>query len=68
MTQEGLEGDTSYEGAIVLPPKIGMYLDQPIPVLDFNSLYPSNMIAFNLSPDTLVYVKTFSATGKNIRQ
>ena len=67
MTQEGLEGDTSYEGAIVLPPKIGMYLDQPIPVLDFNSLYPSNMIAYNLSPDTLVYVKTFSASGKKLR-
>jgi DNA polymerase elongation subunit (family B) len=68
MTQEGFVGDSSYEGAIVLPPKIGMYLDQPIPVLDFNSLYPSNMIAFNLSPDTLVYVKTFSSTGKKIRQ
>ena len=68
MTQEGYEGDSSYEGAIVLPPKIGMYLDQPIPVLDFNSLYPSNMIAFNLSPDTLVYVKTFSSTGKKIHQ
>ena len=54
MEQESAEGDTSYEGAIVLPPKIGLYLDQPIPVLDFNSLYPSNMIAFNLSPDTLV--------------
>ena len=68
MTQDGFDGDSSYEGAIVLPPKIGMYLDQPIPVLDFNSLYPSNMIAFNLSPDTLVYVKTFSATGKKLRQ
>jgi len=68
MTQEGLEGNASYEGAIVLPPKIGMYLDQPIPVLDFNSLYPSNMIAYNLSPDTLVYVKTYSANGKLIRQ
>jgi DNA polymerase elongation subunit (family B) len=68
MMQEGIEGDTSYEGAIVLPPKIGMYLDQPIPVLDFNSLYPSNMIAFNLSPDTLVYVKTFNADGKKLRQ
>jgi DNA polymerase elongation subunit (family B) len=68
MTQESLEGDTSYEGAIVLPPKIGMYLDQPIPVLDFNSLYPSNMIAFNLSPDTLVYVKTYDSRGKKIRQ
>jgi len=68
MTQEGLEGNASYEGAIVLPPKIGMYLDQPIPVLDFNSLYPSNMIAYNLSPDTLVYVKTFSETGKKLKQ
>ena len=64
MTQEGLEGDTSYEGAIVLPPKIGMYMDQPIPVLDFNSLYPSNMIAYNLSPDTLVYVKNYDNNGR----
>ena len=68
VTQEGFEGDSSYEGAIVLPPKIGMYLDQPISVLDFNSLYPSNMIAFNLSPDTLVYVKEFNMNGKKIRQ
>ena len=63
MTQEGFDGDTSYEGAIVLPPKIGMYLDQPIPVLDFNSLYPSNMIAYNLSPDTLLYVKRYDENG-----
>lgn len=68
MTQESLEGDTSYEGAIVLPPKIGMYLDQPIAVLDFNSLYPSNMIAFNLSPDTLVYVKSYDSRGKKVSQ
>ena len=68
VTQEGFEGDSSYEGAIVLPPKIGMYLEQPISVLDFNSLYPSNMIAFNLSPDTLVYVKEFNTSGKKVRQ
>lgn len=68
MTQESLDEDTSYEGAIVLPPKIGMYLDQPVPVLDFNSLYPSNMIAYNLSPDTLVYVKRFDEDGKKIGQ
>ena len=66
VTQESSNEDVSYEGAIVLPPKIGMYLDQPIPVLDFNSLYPSNMIAFNLSPDTLVYVKTYDKSGKKI--
>jgi DNA polymerase delta subunit 1 len=68
MTQESLEEDSSYEGAIVLPPKIGMYLDQPIAVLDFNSLYPSNMIAFNLSPDTLVYIKTYDSKGKKVKQ
>jgi DNA polymerase delta subunit 1 len=44
-----------------------MYLDQPIPVLDFNSLYPSNMIAYNLSPDTLTYVKTFDTQGKKVK-
>ena len=68
MTQDSVDGDTSYEGAIVLPPKIGMYLDQPIPVLDFNSLYPSNMIAYNLSPDTLVYVKKYNCDGKRTYQ
>jgi DNA polymerase elongation subunit (family B) len=64
MTQDGLESDAGYEGAIVLPPKIGIYLDQPIPVLDFNSLYPSNMIAYNLSPDTLAYVKNYDMNGR----
>ena len=68
VTQDSIEGDSSYEGAIVLPPKIGMYLDQPIPVLDFNSLYPSNMIAYNLSPDTLVYVKKYNSDGKRTFQ
>lgn len=67
MTQDSVDGDMAYEGAIVLPPKIGMYLDQPIPVLDFNSLYPSNMIAYNLSPDTLVYVKEVNAAGRTMR-
>jgi DNA polymerase elongation subunit (family B) len=50
-----MDGDTGYEGAIVLPPKIGMYLNQPISVLDFNSLYPTNMISYNLSLQTRLY-------------
>jgi len=63
-TQQSEDGDgIGYEGAIVLSPKIGMYLDQPISVLDFNSLYPSNMIAYNLSPDTLVYERDLDANG-----
>ncbi len=68
VTQESIEGDMSYEGAVVLSPKIGMYLEDPVVVLDYNSLYPSNMIAFNISPDTLVYVKTFNLDGKKILQ
>lgn len=63
-TQEALEGDISYEGAIVIPPKIGMYLDQPISVLDYNSLYPSSMILENLSPDTFVCRKYYTNEGR----
>jgi DNA polymerase elongation subunit (family B) len=61
--QQAIEDDTGYEGAIVLPPKIGMYLDQPISVLDFNSLYPTNMISYNLSPDTFICERGFDADG-----
>lgn len=46
--------DDSYEGAIVLEPKKGIYLDAPISVLDYASLYPSSMISENLSPDSIV--------------
>ena len=61
-------GDSEgYEGAIVLPPKIGMYLDQPVSVLDFNSLYPTNMIAYNLSPDTFVSMRVFDSEGQMIK-
>jgi DNA polymerase elongation subunit (family B) len=62
-TQEAYTGDDGYEGAIVISPKVGMYLDQPIAVLDFNSLYPSNMIAYNLSFDTLGCERVFDAEG-----
>jgi DNA polymerase elongation subunit (family B) len=63
LTQEALDGDgIGYEGAIVISPKIGMYLDTPVAVLDFNSLYPSSMIGENLSPDTLVCKKNYAGT------
>ena len=61
--QHAIDDDTGYEGAIVLPPKIGMYLDQPISVLDFNSLYPTNMISYNLSPDTFICERGFDVDG-----
>jgi len=43
----------SYEGAIVLPPKPGIYLDDPVSVLDYASLYPSSMIEKNISHETI---------------
>jgi len=49
------EEDTGgYEGAIVLEPNPGIYLETPITVLDYSSLYPSSMISENLSHDTYV--------------
>lgn len=42
-----------YEGAIVFQPKVGIYYE-PIPVLDYASLYPSTMICFNISHETLI--------------
>ncbi len=47
MTEDG------YEGAIVLTPKPNIYFE-PITVLDFASLYPSEMIASDLSHDRIV--------------
>lgn len=43
--------DLGYEGAIVLDPQEGMYLEDPVSVLDYASLYPSSMISENLSHD-----------------
>jgi len=48
------EGDGGYEGAIVLKPKPGIYLDTPVVVLDYASLYPSSMISENLSHDSII--------------
>ena len=46
--------EEGYEGAIVLEPKTGIYIDTPISVLDYASLYPSSMISENLSHDCIV--------------
>ncbi|MEM4746950.1 MAG: DNA-directed DNA polymerase [Archaeoglobaceae archaeon] len=41
----------SYEGAFVIEPERGLH--ENVAELDFASMYPSIMIAFNISPDTL---------------
>jgi DNA polymerase delta subunit 1 len=44
---------TTYEGALVLKPKTDIYTEDPITVLDFSSLYPSEMITSDLSHDRI---------------
>lgn len=43
-----------FEGAIVLDPEPGIYLDSAIATLDYASLYPSCIISENMSHDTIV--------------
>jgi len=46
--------DPEYEGAIVLDPEPGIYLNSAIATLDYASLYPSCIISENMSHDTIV--------------
>jgi DNA polymerase I len=50
-----------YAGGLVLQPKPGLHED--IAVLDFKSMYPNIMIAYNLSPDTYVPPKEPEPAG-----
>ena len=49
---------SSYEGAIVFTPTPGIYIE-PVAVMDYASLYPSSMIAENISHDSLVGFKEY---------
>lgn len=57
-----------YEGAIVLPPKCSMYMDNPVACVDYSSLYPSSMISQNLSHDSKVWTKEYNLEGKLVRE
>jgi len=60
--------ESGYEGAIVLPPKCGLYLDNPVACNDYSSLYPSSMISENLSHDSKVWTKEYDLDGELIRE
>ena len=60
--------ESGYEGAIVLPPKCGLYLDNPVACNDYSSLYPSSMISENLSHDSKVWTKEYDLNGDLIRE
>lgn len=56
-------GEDTYEGAIVLEPHTGIYIDDPVTADDFASLYPSSIISENISHDTLIWVKDWDNAG-----
>ena len=57
-----------YEGAIVLPPKCDIYMDDPVACDDYSSLYPSSMISQNYSHDSKVWTKEFDLEGNLIKE
>jgi DNA polymerase elongation subunit (family B) len=52
-TEDENKDNAGYEGATVFPPKKGVYYE-PIPVLDYASLYPRSMICYNISHECFV--------------
>ena len=61
-----IEEDDGYEGAVVLDPKEGIYLNEPIVVFDYGSLYPSSMISRNLSHDCYLIDEKYRVADDNI--
>jgi DNA polymerase elongation subunit (family B) len=57
-----------YEGAIVLPPKCSMYMDNPVACVDYASLYPSSMISQNYSHDSKVWTKEYDLEGNLVEE
>ena len=61
----------SYPGGLVLTPKKGLH--ENIAVIDFKSMYPSIIMKYNVSPDTIVKeagegVEFFSELGVGVRR
>ncbi|OKY78207.1 MAG: DNA polymerase PolB3 [Candidatus Methanohalarchaeum thermophilum] len=48
----GKRSEKSYLGGFVLEPKRGLH--ENVVSLDFSSMYPSLMVSYNISPDTLI--------------
>lgn len=55
----GPEEKVEVQGAIVLEPDTGFYVDDPVAVCDYASLYPSSILSHELSPDSRVTDERF---------
>ena len=65
---EKVKSDGGYEGAIVLPPKTKIYIDEPVACVDYSSLYPSSMISQNYCHSSKVWAKEYDLTGKLVKE
>ena len=59
--------DEGYEGAFVLTPETGLYLEDPVACVDYSSLYPSSIISENISHDSKVWTKTYDLNGNILK-
>jgi len=59
--------DGGYEGAIVLPPKTKIYIDEPVACVDYSSLYPSSMISQNYCHSSKVWAKEYDLEGRLVK-
>jgi len=62
------DDEDGYEGATVLDPKTGLYLDNPVACVDYSSLYPSSIISENISHDSKVWTKEYDLNGKLLEE
>jgi DNA polymerase elongation subunit (family B) len=65
---EKAKTDGGYEGAIVLPPKTKIYIDEPVACVDYSSLYPSSMISQNYCHSSKVWAKEYDLNGKLVKE
>ena len=56
--------DQAYEGAYVKEPRIGLH--EWVTSLDLNSLYPHLIMQYNMSPETIIEPRDYSAAQKQI--
>lgn len=60
--------NSGYEGAHVLSPKTGLYLEDPVSCLDYSSLYPSSIISENISHDSKVWTKEYDLSNNLLKE
>jgi len=65
---EKCTNNEGYEGAIVLPPKCNLYLEDPIACVDYSSLYPSSMISENLCHSSKVWTKEYDLNNNLLKE